>query len=97
MLYSPSGYLRPLLIHDTHLEGPSDGIQVAIYLGLQGECCLSYPMEIPIGRERESSMHFHLLQRGHAVRESPSPSNIYPTLSTFPICDLRLYSTFTNW
>ena len=54
-------------------------------------------MEIPIGRERESSMHFHLLQRGHAVRESPSPSNIYPTLSTFPICDLRLYSTFTNW
>ena len=64
MLYSPSGYLRPLLIHDTHLGGPSDGIQVAIYLGLQGECRLSYPTEIPIGRGQESSTHFRLLQYG---------------------------------
>ena len=34
---------------------------------------------------------------GQAVRESLSPSNIYPTLSTFPIRALRLYSNFMNW
>ena len=46
------------------------------------------------GNPQNSFVYYSM---GKAVRESLSPSNIYPTLSTFPIRALRLYSNFMNW